>query len=883
MVKKLKIALSVFGILLALLIGAAVALPMLIDPNDYRDTIAKAVEKNTGRSLSLGQIELKVFPWIKLRVSEAELGNAAGFEERPFARVGTVDVGARLMPLLLDRRLEVSAVTLSGLVLNLERRADGSDNWSDLAGSDEQEQAAAETPTEAGGGFDPKKLDIAGVRIENATLRYSDAQAPMSLVVDQLNLDTGALAPGEAVDIETALRVSLDDPSLKAEIELAATVVPDDAFDRIAFEGIRLKVAADARQLVSKSDMAGVLTLDGDAVARLSEQVFSASGLRLAVTGTGATLMDGQPLGAALTLNGDVEANLKQGQIAARNLALSVQTGGQETPNPMGLIAQASLTGNPTLQLQDMVLDWPDLALRGEAEGGAIKRPAALRLTSALRYNGAQGTASLQKLVAEVVGVSLQAALDARQLNGEAPQVAGTVAVAPFSPRQVMDQLGIAYATRDGEVLSSAQFSAALEAGPTRAALKNLKLTLDDTTATGEVTVRDFATQALAFKLDVDGIDVDRYLPPADEAAHTGGKPAGDNGNINDIRLPTEVLDNLNADGTLRVGTLKVSGVTLTDASVSLSGPAGQPKRQQISAKLYGGQVNLDNRYTPGDTPRYALKTELDALKIAPFLADLLGKDYVSGLGRIRVDLTSAGETVGALRQALNGQLSFELRDGAVKGFNLAQVLRRGEAMLAGNMVAAREAANTAEETDFASFSAAAQIVNGVLKTDSLAAASPLFRLAGSGEVDLAKETINFLAKPTVVETATGQDGKALESLKGLTIPIQLTGSLFAPKVKLDIKEALQQKAFDGAREKLDAEKERVQEKIDAEKDRAREKLQDKLQEKLGPDAGEALRGLLGGGRRAATPVPSATPAPAPEVTPEPASAAEATPDAGGT
>ena len=379
----------------------------------------------------------------------------------------------------------------------------------------------------------------------------------------------------------------------------------------------------------------------------------------------------------------------------------------------------------------------------------------------------------------------------------------------------------------------------------------------------GSVTVRDFATQSLAFALDVNGIDVDRYLPPESDGAHTGDKPAGDTGSINDIRLPTEVLDDLNADGTLRIGTLKVSGVTLTDAKVTLSGPAGQPKRQQISAKLYGGTVNLDNRYTPGSTPRYALQTELDALKIAPFLADLLGQDYVSGMGRIRLDLTSAGETVGALRQALNGQLSFELRDGAVKGFNLAQVLRRGEAMLAGNMVAAREAANTTEATDFASFSAAAQIVNGVLKTDSLAAASPLFRLAGGGEVDLAKETINFLAKPTVVETATGQDGKALDALKGLTIPIQLTGNLFAPKVRLDIQEALQQKALDGAREKLDAEKERVQEKIDAEKDRAREKLQEKLEDKLGSGAGDALRGLLGGSRKA-TPAPTPAPTSAP-------------------
>ena len=79
MPKALKIGLAALGALLVLLIGIAIALPLLIDPNDYRDTIATKVEEATGRSFALGELELKVFPWVKLRVNDAELGNAAGF------------------------------------------------------------------------------------------------------------------------------------------------------------------------------------------------------------------------------------------------------------------------------------------------------------------------------------------------------------------------------------------------------------------------------------------------------------------------------------------------------------------------------------------------------------------------------------------------------------------------------------------------------------------------------------------------------------------------------------------------------------------------------------------------------------------------------------
>ncbi|MEN8663839.1 MAG: AsmA family protein, partial [Polycyclovorans sp.] len=133
MPKALKIGLAALGALLVLLIGIAIALPLLIDPNDYRDTIATKVEEATGRSFALGEIELKVFPWVKLRVNDAELGNAAGFGDQPFASVQEADVGVKVLPLLFDRQLVVSAVTLKGLTAHLTRKADGTNNWDDLA------------------------------------------------------------------------------------------------------------------------------------------------------------------------------------------------------------------------------------------------------------------------------------------------------------------------------------------------------------------------------------------------------------------------------------------------------------------------------------------------------------------------------------------------------------------------------------------------------------------------------------------------------------------------------------------------------------------------------------------------------------------------------
>lgn len=143
-----------------------------------------------------------------------------------------------------------------------------------------------------------------------------------------------------------------------------------------------------------------------------------------------------------------------------------------------------------------------------------------------------------------------------------------------------------------------------------------------------------------------------------------------------------------------------------------------------------------------------------------------------------------------------------------------------------------------------------------MLRTDDLYGASPAFRLAGSGRIDLVDETIQFLAKPTVVETTKGQGGRGLEELKGLTIPIEISGNLFSPKYKLDLESVAKDKAKDKLKEKL-------AEELDLPKDQATE---EQLEQQLKEKAAEKLGDLLFGRQKkqdAAQPTP--TPAPTPQ------------------
>ena len=203
-------------------------------------------------------------------------------------------------------------------------------------------------------------------------------------------------------------------------------------------------------------------------------------------------------------------------------------------------------------------------------------------------------------------------------------------------------------------------------------------------------------------------------------------------------------------------------------------------------------------------------------------------KPTLSGLGNVSFNFNSKGKTVGQLRQALNGTLSFNLADGAVYGFNVAKILRSAQARRSGDAMAV-EQAQQEQQTDFAALSATAVVENGVLRNEDLSMMSPALRLAGEGLVDLFKEQIDYRSTVAVVDTTKGQAGESLEELKGLKVPLIIGGTFSQPSVKVDIAGALKAAAEAKYGAKVEAEKEEAKAKIEDKKQELRDKAAEKL------------------------------------------------------
>jgi AsmA protein len=258
-------------------------------------------------------------------------------------------------------------------------------------------------------------------------------------------------------------------------------------------------------------------------------------------------------------------------------------------------------------------------------------------------------------------------------------------------------------------------------------------------------------------------------------------------------------------------------GIRTQNLRVVLRAANGRLAVAPLTAALYGGNIDA-SAFAQADN-RMGLDARLTGVNIEPLLRDALDKDLLAGRGNVSLDVTTAGATVGALKRGLTGSGAIALRDGAVKGFNVAQALRNARSLLAGGGTETRTG-SAAERTDFSELTATFTVKNGVAHSDDLDLKSPLVRVSGAGQVDLAAGTLDYTVRASVVGTLKGQDGRDINELRGVTVPVRLSGPFEKVAYAVDWGSVA--------------------------KDALKSQTTEQLKEKLQPKARDLLKGLLG-------------------------------------
>ena len=231
--KFLKWILALVGVLVVLVVVATVVLPMVVDPNNYKEEISSAVLEKTGRDLTIGgDIKWSVFPTIGLELSEVTLSNPEGFGEQPMLDIGEAGVSVKFLP-LLKRQVEVGEVSLDDVSINLARKADGKTNWDDLGSSRTDDGA---TPSESGPGM--SSFVVSGIEISNARVTLEDVDQTTEL--KGFDLTASNIELGKPFNLKGGFSISLPGQQLKGDVAFAGQVQSAADAKRFGVNGLEL-------------------------------------------------------------------------------------------------------------------------------------------------------------------------------------------------------------------------------------------------------------------------------------------------------------------------------------------------------------------------------------------------------------------------------------------------------------------------------------------------------------------------------------------------------------------------------------------------------------------------------------------------------------------
>ena len=199
--------------------------------------LALAVRERTGHALRVEDVGLRLLPLPGVELSGLELGAAPGFGPAPLARVEHVRARLRLRPLLVRGEIELGAVVIEGLTLQLVRSASGRGSWETLV---------EHLHARPGASGDATLPPIARVSLVDARLSFEDHVSGRVVDLDALQIRLGPLGTAELPLLEIAGRLRSRDPALDSDLVLVTLIDVAPEGGSLAFEDLHLELLGQA-------------------------------------------------------------------------------------------------------------------------------------------------------------------------------------------------------------------------------------------------------------------------------------------------------------------------------------------------------------------------------------------------------------------------------------------------------------------------------------------------------------------------------------------------------------------------------------------------------------------------------------------------------------
>jgi AsmA protein len=191
--RKVAIVIAIVVAVIAIAAGIFVA---TFNPNDYRGTVQTKLEQQLDRKVTLGNMELGLFP-LRFRVFNLAVADDPKFGTRPFVQTQELSVSVKLLP-LLSKSVQIDSLSLDRPSVELIKNAQGVWNFATLG------QKSSASPSSSSG----QQFSLGELAINDGQVAITDLQdRKPRTVYDHINLKLTDFAPDSPFNLEASVHL----------------------------------------------------------------------------------------------------------------------------------------------------------------------------------------------------------------------------------------------------------------------------------------------------------------------------------------------------------------------------------------------------------------------------------------------------------------------------------------------------------------------------------------------------------------------------------------------------------------------------------------------------------------------------------------------------
>lgn len=599
-----KLLISTAG-LVGLVIAALLVLPGLIDLNAYKPEIVAQAKRAAGRDVVLdGPIRLSLLPTPRVELDDVKILNPPGSKTANMLEARSVTVKPALLALLVGD-VEIAEVVLSEPRIALEVNAQGKPNW----------QVAPSVPG--------SKPAAGRLIVENGWLSFSDSKTGLSMVAEKANFSASA----GAIDGPYALAggATIDGAAVKGDLTVSAKSAAGHTVD-VALDagGGRLSFNGSVSELSPTARLSGRASASADNLVAFAETLIRITGqppLRVPPLLAGKFKFDG-PVDLSATSIAAKDFKLTLGEdsgsgsfalTVAPNVAIEARFTAsrldldrwlaaiaipQELATPPAPAPPPATPAAPA-PVQAAGGGWP-AALNAKLAvdvGEVIYNKKPVR-NVALELEARNGAVAVPKLTATLPGDLAVQAKSSLSGDPARPTASGDFSLVGPKLRETLAWLAVDVSSVPEDKLTQLSVTGRLGSRGGNIQVSDAVFTVDDLKGAGGIVVRFTAPLSVVTHIDLDTLDLDSYLPPADHNAAPQASPVAS-------VTPILALLGPSIGVKLKVAKIAYRGDTMAGIDIDLVRRAGTLTLNDAKvANLAGARIALRGAVAGYWTPR---------------------------------------------------------------------------------------------------------------------------------------------------------------------------------------------------------------------------------------------------------------------------------------